>query len=95
MALGIASQLSGLAHNTSTYEVYTRGSCVCVPLRDMGLEKCYGYVYVYVYFSIYMYIYIYNGLGENPIFGSLKFGCPLRGVTGLQVCRLLPSQLFI
>ena len=90
MALGIASQLSGLAHNTSTYEVYTRGSCVCVPLRDMGLEKCYGYVYVYVC------VYIYNGFGENPIFGSLKLGCPLRGVsTGLQVCRLLPSQLFI
>lgn len=49
--------------------------CVCVPLRDMGLEKCYGYVYVYVDFSIYIHIYIQR-LWRKSNLWFFKIGMP-------------------
>ena len=91
--LAASQGLSGLAHNTSYIRsIYKRFMCVCVcafTWHGIGKMLC-----LCICICIFLYIYIYNGFGENPIFASLKLGC-LRGVTGLQVCRLLPSQLFI
>ena len=76
------------SHTTHLHTRYIQDVHVCVCLYVTWDWKNVMVMYMY------MYVYIYNGFGENPIFGSLKLGC-LRGVTGLQVCRLLPSQLFI